>query len=138
MGRKLRLTLLAGVCASALLVAQPETVDPRRSLQRGLELMSRSLESSESEQNSADIVFDNIAKGFGATVSAGYLAWLLRMGPLLVSVFSTMPMWTRFDPLPVVLAPRDDEEDEPIDEHEASAGRILDSGKDDKDLGAAT
>ena len=90
--------------------------------------MSRQLDQAEEEQNSLDSVIAGSLKGFGATFSAAYLAWLLRMGPLLLSVFTAMPMWTRFDPLPVVLAVREDELEDEQDEQEAAAARILDKG----------
>ena len=40
----------------------------------------------------------------GAAVSAGYLAWLLRVGPLAASMLTTLPAWSRFDPLPVLMS----------------------------------
>ncbi len=62
-------------------------------------------------------------------MSAGVLAWLLRAGSLMASVLSVMPLWTRMDPLPVLLAKsRKDEELDNADEEEAAAARILDSG----------
>jgi hypothetical protein len=63
----------------------------------------------------------------GASLSAGVLAWIFRAGSLLASVLSVTPLWTRMDPLPVLLAKkRDDDEDEELDEAEAAAARILD------------
>ena len=43
------------------------------------------------------------AKMSGATLSAGYVAWLLRAGPMLASALSSMPIWAKFDPLPVLI-----------------------------------
>ena len=37
-----------------------------------------------------------------ATLSVGYVLWLLRGGTLLASFVSTLPAWTSFDPLPIV------------------------------------
>ena len=57
------------------------------------------------------------------------LAWLLRAGSLMASVLSVMPLWTRMDPLPVLLAQRKkDEELDDADDEEAAAARILDPG----------
>jgi hypothetical protein len=69
----------------------------------------------------------------GATLSVGMLAWLFRAGSLLASVLSVMPLWTRMDPLPVLLAKkrREDDEAETDDEEEAAA-RILDGGRADR------
>ena len=64
-----------------------------------------------------------------ASITAGVLAWLLRAGSLMASVLSVMPLWTRMDPLPVLLAQRKkDEELDDADDEEAAAARILDPG----------
>ncbi len=39
----------------------------------------------------------------GMTLTAGFIAWLLRSGTLLASLAATMPAWRHFDPLPVAL-----------------------------------
>ena len=63
----------------------------------------------------------------GATMSVGILAWLFRAGSLLASVLSVMPLWTRMDPLPVLLAKNPDrDEDAETDEAEREAAKILD------------
>jgi hypothetical protein len=109
--------------ANAIEFASEQT----RTLQRGLDLMHRYLDATEEEQKMLDLVLADGLKGVGASLSAGYLAWSLRMGPLLVSVFTSMPMWTRFDPLPVVLASKRSDEEDVDDQQEAAAARILDS-----------
>jgi hypothetical protein len=65
-------------------------------------------------------------------MSAGVLAWISRSGSLLASVLSVMPLWTRMDPLPVLLAKRRDDENEELDEAEAAAARILDRSSKEK------
>ena len=35
------------------------------------------------------------------SLSAGFVAWMLRSGALLASLLATRPMWTSFDPLPI-------------------------------------
>ena len=105
-------------------------------LQRGIDLMHRYLDSAEEEQKTLDLLMADGLKGVGASLSAGYLAWSLRMGPLLVSVFTSMPMWTRFDPLPVILASKRPDEEDVDDQQEAAAARILDS-KSSTDTGGS-
>jgi len=40
--------------------------------------------------------------GMLTTASTGYVIWLLRAGPLVASVLSSLPAWRTFDPLPVL------------------------------------
>jgi hypothetical protein len=40
--------------------------------------------------------------GVLTTASTGYVLWLLRAGPLVASVLSSLPAWRTFDPLPVL------------------------------------
>ena len=74
------------------------------------------------------------AAGTGITLTAGFVAWLLRGGSLLASLMGSMPLWKGFDPLPVLAGAaavhnrnkhRDGEDDEQNDE-EKEIGRILD------------
>jgi hypothetical protein len=44
-------------------------------------------------------------------LSVGYVVWLARGGMLLASLLSSMPAWRAIDPLPVLAAFRDDDED---------------------------
>ena len=73
-------------------------------LRKALELMKTDLDGAAEEENIANLAGAVAGRLGGVTLSAGYLAWLLRAGPLLASALSTMPMWTKFDPLPVVMA----------------------------------
>jgi hypothetical protein len=41
-------------------------------------------------------------KGVSATLTAGFVTWLLRAGSMVASLLSSMPLWRRFDPLPIV------------------------------------
>jgi VCBS repeat-containing protein len=49
-----------------------------------------------------------------ASISVGYIMWMLRGGYVLASVMSTLPVWQHIDPLPV-LAALDDEDDESLE-----------------------
>jgi hypothetical protein len=46
------------------------------------------------------------SKGVGVSLSAGFVAWLLRAGPLVAGLASSMPAWKGFDPLPVLARER--------------------------------
>ena len=43
-----------------------------------------------------------VASFTGMTLSAGFVAWLLRGSSLLASFLASMPAWRHFDPLPVL------------------------------------
>jgi hypothetical protein len=42
------------------------------------------------------------ATGIGLSFTAGFVAWALRSGALVASLFSVMPMWRDFDPISIV------------------------------------
>jgi hypothetical protein len=44
----------------------------------------------------------DVIGGMLTTASAGYVMWLLRAGPLVASILSSLPAWRTFDPLPVL------------------------------------
>jgi VCBS repeat-containing protein len=46
------------------------------------------------------------AAGLTVTLSAGYVSWLLRAGYLSASLLSAGPLWSQFDPLPVLAGAR--------------------------------
>ena len=52
-----------------------------------------------------------------ASLSVGYIMWMLRGGYVLASVLSTMPVWQHIDPLPVLAAleAADDDDDESLE-----------------------
>ena len=53
---------------------------------------------------SSKSLFDKttIASVSGVSLTAGYIAWLLRSGAVVSSLMATMPLWNSYDPLPVV------------------------------------
>ena len=60
-----------------------------------------------------------------ASISVGYIMWMLRGGYVLASVLSTMPVWQNIDPLPV-LAALDAVENEDDDSLETMIDRASD------------
>ena len=49
-----------------------------------------------------------------ATLSVGYVIWLIRGGTLLTSFVSVMPAWTSFDPLPIVKSANEEDDSESL------------------------
>jgi hypothetical protein len=46
------------------------------------------------------------------TLTVGFVSWLLQTGSLLATALSTSPLWRAIDPVPVLVAGKDDEENE--------------------------
>ena len=73
-----------------------------------------------------------------ASISVGYIMWMLRGGYVLASVLSTMPVWQNIDPLPV-LAALDAADDDDDDSLESMIDRASDEadGSEDSDADEA-
>lgn len=110
-----------------------ETADPATQFQFALDDMRSQLERAANQKFSGDMAIGDIIRITASSVSAGFLAWLLRAGPLVASVVSTLPAWSRFDPLPVLMSGKDEEaqaldtEEKEEDEQEVKARRILEN-----------
>ena len=69
--------------------------------------------------HAADLSPESLVLGTSAVVSSaltvGYVTWLLRGGSLLTSLLASLPAWSAFDPLPVLMSgakPDDESEDQ--------------------------
>ena len=91
-------------------IEQIEAKEARASLFRSLDQVASEVnEQASLEQR--ELVFQlNTAKSVAVGLSAGYLTWMLRAGSLLASVLSSMPLWTKMDPLPVLALDRRERE----------------------------
>ena len=86
------------------------------------------------EQVANEVIRQGVIKSAVGTLSVGSVSWLLRAGTLLTGVFSSIPMWSTMDPLPVLSASDDakkrkraDTADPGVDDDaEQRMGRILD------------
>jgi hypothetical protein len=77
-----------------------------------LDEMRSQLERAAQENFSDEMMVADMLRMVGTTVSAGFLIWLLRAAPLVASLLATLPVWSQFDPLPVVLKNKEEEEEE--------------------------
>ena len=80
------------------------------------------------EGNSEQELMAKLGKSTMAGLSAGFVVWLLRGGSLLAALLSAMPLWRRFDPLPILAYRRktDEKKRRPRkDEDDAEALRSL-------------
>jgi hypothetical protein len=67
-----------------------------------------------------------VVMGSGLALSAGIVAWLLRGGALAASLFSILPAWVSFDPIPILIAQRAPARPRPgNDSSEAAVARVL-------------
>ncbi len=69
---------------------------------RALELMGAEMGESAESQEAFARWAGSIAEVGTVGIAAGFLTWFLRGGSLLTSLLSSMPLWSRFDPLPVL------------------------------------
>ena len=96
-------------------------------LQLALDDMRSQIESAADKNLADEMTAMTMFRITAASLSAGFLAWLLRIGPMVAGMVATLPAWSRFDPLPVLLKDKDDEEME-LAESDSS-----DTDKDDED-----
>jgi len=71
-------------------------------LEEDLEKMRLELERDFDEQGRRHAFNVETATGIGVSLTAGFVAWTLRSGALLASLFSAMPMWRNFDPISIL------------------------------------
>ena len=80
------------------------------------------LEESLDSKNSFTVQFGSI--GIASTgLTVGYVAWLLRGGALLSSLLASAPIWKFIDPVVIMVANCDDEEDQEADSLESIVSR---------------
>lgn len=46
--------------------------------------------------------FVNSIKGAGLSLSAGFVAWMVRGGALVAGLMASLPAWRHFDPVPIL------------------------------------
>jgi hypothetical protein len=44
----------------------------------------------------------DLMKGTGLTLSAGFVAWMVRGGALVAGLMASLPAWRHFDPVPIL------------------------------------
>ncbi|MEL7497637.1 MAG: LamG-like jellyroll fold domain-containing protein [Planctomycetota bacterium] len=73
---------------------------------------------SETSPPLTELTFETVAVGTAAvttaSLSVGYVIWLIRGGTLLTSFVSVLPAWTSFDPLPIVNSANQEEDSESL------------------------
>ena len=77
-----------------------------------LDSLAEQLSDADDESREQAEMIVTIASGVTLSLSAGFVSWMMRAGSLVTSLLSATPIWRGFDPLPVIAARRDDEEDD--------------------------
>ena len=71
-------------------------------LWQALDTVKRQMSGLDNPDDVRAVFMVQIATGSGVVLSAGYVGWILRGGMLASMLFSSMPMWRGFDPLPLL------------------------------------
>jgi VCBS repeat-containing protein len=91
----------------------PETARPETSTERlrtEIARMTREMDEGVAQASRTHALLASSTQAIVGTLSAGYLTWMLRASSLLASALASLPMWARFDPLPVLARARDEDE----------------------------
>ena len=84
-----------------------------------LDALAQDLENAMQEATQRQDLIARVATGTSLTLSAGFVAWLLRGGSLLSSLIAVLPAWRFFDPLPVVGANKRERQELAVEERRA-------------------
>ncbi len=83
--------------------ANKETKDIEQEFENTLNRIRHQFDQSDLVENTKQIDVQ-IMLGTTVALTAGYVSWILRGGALLTSLLSTIPLFRRFDPIPILTA----------------------------------
>jgi hypothetical protein len=101
-----------------------------------LDDMNRQLSEHNQEEIAQEKILVGAAKGASLILIAGVMNWYLKAGSLLASLLSSIPLWTPFDPLPILSLTRREKRRKQResacdrareDAHSRSIGHLLDA-----------
>ena len=109
---------------------------------RSIDTMLNDIDNAFAEEEHRNNILAYGMKGMTFSLSAGFVAWVLRGGSLLATAMSSIPIWRGLDPLPVLAmsakdrkkerkAKEQDEQDE--DDLQIEIGKLIDGAKLDED-----
>jgi VCBS repeat-containing protein len=103
----------------------PKTMLPLQSnivLWNAIDTMLDELDDSFADAETGELIIANTIRGTTWTLSAGFVAWILRGGSLVAAAMSSIPIWRGLDPLPVIAMSRKEREkrdkDKRVDQQE--------------------
>ncbi len=71
-------------------------------LEQQLDALAERLQDTVQQDQIDSKIISGVTTGTGLTLSAGYVAWMLRGTSLLTSLMASLPAWGNFDPLPIL------------------------------------
>jgi hypothetical protein len=95
------------------------TQSEEQALWQHLTAMKNQIDDSELRRNSWEI---SVAVFASVTLTAGFVRWILRSGSLLASLFSSVSLLKRFDPLPIFVASKNSASARPENQEHSSDG----------------
>lgn len=94
-----------------------------------LDTMKRQMSGLDGSEQAQAAFMTQIAAGTGIVLSAGYVSWILRGGALAAMLFSSMPTWAGFDPLPLLAARKKKKDEDEPDEYDSMLVEQIFSGE---------
>lgn len=76
-------------------------------LRKTLHVLSETFDVAQNEADGANREVAEVVVGTSIALSVGMVAWLLRGGAMLAALLSSVPAWSSFDPIPVILRRRE-------------------------------
>ena len=67
-----------------------------------IDAMLEELDDNYTESQTHEMIMANVVRGATWSLSAGFVAWILRGGTLLAAAMSSIPIWKGLDPLPII------------------------------------
>ena len=119
----------------------PKTILPIASnfaMWSAIDAMLNELDDNYARSESSDLVMANVVRGATWSLSAGFVAWILRGGSLIAAAMSSIPLWKGLDPLPIIAMSKHDrkklEEEKLVDKQEEDSlqqeiGEMIDGAK---------
>lgn len=121
--------LLTSIEANTAMLSALNNPTESESFRSDIEKMYEDIDEAYVEQKRQHELSVAVASGVGVSLTAGFVAWLLRSGSLIASLFAIMPVWRNFDPISIL--PDTDEQD-------ASSERSADKTKKESDVNQKT
>jgi hypothetical protein len=107
--RQLLDTTLAIQSPFDILIINTDEIDAQQEgeIWQSIDLINKSIEQNQSDDNSM-LIGSHFITGSTIGIAAGVIAWLIRAGAVLSSLFTMFPLVAKFDPLPILSINKDE------------------------------
>ena len=117
----LKLLSLNPIEISSLLPVTINSVLDNSDFSKGLDKIDSDLEFMAKQAEKQNKVISDITFGVVMSLTAGIVSWILRAGTLLASFMSIVPLWTQFDPVPVLGGAKKKDKDDEVEDGSADS-----------------